>query len=553
MEREEPSAEQVAAAEALFECFGRCQRNLKLYPHYHANCVEVLGEFVRLLQAFHQAHGDLVVAVTSKGLALGERLVAPARGREDLAVGFYVDGVRELTVRAGAEPEEAREIALLFFRVANEQDLDSLLLLWESELPSLDYAALNSLTDPWDPPEDFSEEQVLYLNQLNAEVERRVSGWTQGLRPGPYVPQATASAEAPRPATAAAEAVLAALEVVEHEPLEHHGAALDALRAEARAWTGGRLLVNVVGHTVDGLALAPEVVSPRDAEWLFRRALDLALEGRDPGLLADLLECFRAAREEGGGEDAAFARLLDSLLDPALCDRVLAMVKGGAGAAPDTLRRVLDCLGAPGVEAAAKLYAARRGTPLAQELFEFACARLERAPRAAKHFLGAEVPALEAQRALAAVEERVRDEKELAELLAVARGHPSEVVSKKATKLWHKRTEEGKVEVLGRLLAAPGRELRLDALARMQAMKLVAILPRLKEAIASPDFLERDAAEQRAHFEALRRLGGLAAVGFLQQQCQRSTGIFRRKAAKDVRFLAREALEALRAEREGAE
>ncbi len=68
----------------------------------------------------------------------------------------------------------------------------------------------------------------------------------------------------------------------------------------------------------------------------------------------------------------------------------------------------------------------------------------------------------------------------------------------------------------------------------------------LKKVVDSQAFLSRDVDEKGAYIDGIRKLGGKAAIAFLQQQASRSTLVFNRKAMAEIRDAALKALDAIK-------
>jgi hypothetical protein len=137
--------------------------------------------------------------------------------------------------------------------------------------------------------------------------------------------------------------------------------------------------------------------------------------------------------------------------------------------------------------------------------------------------------------------------KELEDLLNAARKHNDPKIKEYATHQWRTQTDEGRLTTFtGALETSESKPDRLRAVAQVTAANHRPALEVLKKVVESQAFLSRDADEKAAYIDAVRKLGGKASIAFLQQQANRSTLVFNRKAMAEIRDAALKALEAIK-------
>lgn len=545
----------VSLAQDVFRASTKCHTLLKLFPAYHLNCVNAIDTFVNLVLDYVALHEQLTVKVDQEELLVAGEVVYSSNDRSDnLALAFFMDGLRELTVLRGVTRQAAKQLVQVFHESLQQKEADCLMLLWEADIPFIDYVALNSLMDPWDPPDHFSPSQITHLKKMNASAEGIIGRLSTNFDCGELTIEPGPGAKKKTPKVRGTKRVRVALgDLLEEDVYESLHDELKELRARLVSWDAAHLVSNVVGHTLDGLALAPDIVTTESGEWLLRTAVDLAIDGRDIDLLADLLTRFTAERRlaEDGAAEAILERLFEWLRGPKFRANLIGMSRAGLMGDPRALCQVLDHLGPSGIETAVEIYTKAHSEAVGPTLFAFVSENLGRNPRALRPLLHPDVSAEVALPLVQRLAKVVQDDATITDLLNLARQHPDPQVVAASTMLWTQLTAQGQLTNLVDMLSSDNRMNRMSALSQLTEANNRRAVPDLKTVIDAPEFVTRDAEEREAFIDALWRLGGTAAIGFLQTQTKRrTTTLFHRAALKAIRESAQEALEKLRKSRE---
>ena len=122
--------------------FARTLKTCRLYEQNGNTMVErFLTDLAEALARFHAEHGPLILKFTSNDVCYEEASLYLARSREDnLAMPFYRDGIRGLSLNAGTTREqlEALIAAIIHVTAVGQSDDDLVTLLWESHLDTID-------------------------------------------------------------------------------------------------------------------------------------------------------------------------------------------------------------------------------------------------------------------------------------------------------------------------------------------------------------------------------------------------------------------------------
>jgi HEAT repeat protein len=131
----------VKAAGAWVGQFGRTLKTCRLYDPNNPTVVRFREELATALQRLLDEHGPLTLRFTSDDVLLDEASLHPARSRDDnLALPFYRDGLRALTLSPGIEARELETVldAVLQVTGQNLGEDDLVTLLWQAHLPHVD-------------------------------------------------------------------------------------------------------------------------------------------------------------------------------------------------------------------------------------------------------------------------------------------------------------------------------------------------------------------------------------------------------------------------------
>lgn len=545
--------ERVWLAREVFSLFVKCFTNLKLYPHHHVHVREATDAFVNRLRSYVQLHGVLRVSVTQASLNVQDQPVYTEENRtENLAFRLYVDGLREIAIAPGVTAEEAKKLAFIFYQVIVDPRVDTTLLLWEAEFLSIEYQAINSLSEAWDQPDFLTTDSLKLLKDMNRNVEDIVAQITAGAHA-----RDTYSFELSDGASEMDEMKRLAeqAEGKEGEKEDIFDVAEEALAAfkqECSAWGPDRLLKALVEASLDGLMLQPELVGRENVGWLLREAVEMALRTNDMDLLGALLTRYEGELELTEEEEDAgfFKEVFVWLARDENLDRLIAQAKGQGLGGPKAFTRILGLLGVNGLRAAIKTCIGGEGSKELQEaLVAFVTESLHLEPKALLPMLDSERSAEVVSSALFVVsKQRKLDMKLLEQMLNLARRHKDKKVQEYATHLWRTNTTEGQVTTFMEALGADNKRDRLRAMEKLVEGNHRPAIEKLKKMVDAKEFLERDPEEKAATLEAIRKLSGKASIAFLQNQANRATTLFNRKAVQEVRDAATEALQRLKKE-----
>jgi hypothetical protein len=128
---------------------GRTLKTCRLYEGQNPTVVRFREDLAQALRRLLETHGAITLRFTSDDVLYEEHSLHPARSREDnLALFFYRDGVRALTLSPGIESREVQAIidALLQVSGPNSGHDDLVTLLWEAQLShvEVDYVPADS-------------------------------------------------------------------------------------------------------------------------------------------------------------------------------------------------------------------------------------------------------------------------------------------------------------------------------------------------------------------------------------------------------------------------
>jgi len=543
----EKEQEKIWFAREVFNLFVKCFTNLKLYPHDHAHCRSAVDDFSKRVRSYVQMHDIMRIGVTQDALTVDNEPVYQAEGRnENLAFRLYIDGLRELSISRGVTHEEAERLAQIFYKVIVDPQADSTILLWEGDFKNVDHVAINSLSEAWESPDYFSSDQLDLLKDMNRNVEQIVEQLSSPERGGYQFELTDGAAELENAHAVDADGVEARDED-EGDIFAMDEEALQSLRTDLAAWGPDRLLKAVVEHSLDGLALAPTDLGVDNVGWLLQEALELAMRSQDLELLGDLLVRYDgelALTEEDDAEEV-FKGIFAWLNREENLERLVKMAKGGALGGPKAFCRILSLIGEGGLLAAISTYVDTENKELKEALLNFMMENAHLNPLAFGALLRPDIEDETAKSALFVINKKIRGDA-LSELLQIARQHPKPEIKQYADHLWRANTDDGRMAQHVDALKADGRNDRIRALQAVVGAKHRDAIERIKEVVGDGDFLQKDAHERKAYLDALAYLAGTASVAFLEQQTKRSTMLFNRKAAKELREQALETLASLK-------
>jgi HEAT repeats len=136
-----PDSRTVKAASALINQFARTLKTCRLYDANNPTVLRFRDELGSALRRVLEDHGALTYHFTSDDVLYEDVSLYPARSRDDnLALAFYRDGIRSITLQPGFDARELDALidALLQVTGQNPGDDDLVTLLWEASLPHID-------------------------------------------------------------------------------------------------------------------------------------------------------------------------------------------------------------------------------------------------------------------------------------------------------------------------------------------------------------------------------------------------------------------------------
>ncbi len=152
------SAEETRVAhdlKTLFNMFDRLVTMLRVYPRGHPILDEIAGQIETRFKTAFEDHGDIFeVLVDATALSTAEETEFFSRELSDkqqyIWYEAYADGLLALTFRQGLMAAEILDFLGVIDRSAQgviDSDDDTITLLWELELPHLDYHAVEGFAD----------------------------------------------------------------------------------------------------------------------------------------------------------------------------------------------------------------------------------------------------------------------------------------------------------------------------------------------------------------------------------------------------------------------
>lgn len=536
----QPSREKDARD--VMQQFVKCFTNLKLYPLEHAHCQASLGHFSSRLQRFLRRHEVLRLTISQVALATEGEIVYEAEQRSDnLAFRLYVDGLRELTIRTGTTAKEAERLAIVFYRAIVDPSLDCTTLLWEADLAHIEYQALNALAEAWEQQDFLSEDALDLLESMNRDVEKTAAALQSG---GLSFELTDGAAEATGPQLQGTN-----IEADEGEFLGATPEELHSFRDDILSWGPDRLLRQTIATALDGMAQEPKIVTPESVSWFLRESVEVAIRSSDMESLGELLERYHGELQLADeDEEEVFEYVFAWLREEENAGRVVNMALNGALGGPAAFFRVSKFFGEDETRLlAATLIAFRDTKDWRDALFERLGTQVAGQPKSLLFLLETDHEEL-ALGTLALAGTRLTGEA-LEQVIEAGRQHPQPAAQKAARQLWLEKTPAGRIEISTKQLKSSDRQQRLLGLQAVLELRHKGVTELLKEIVSGNDFLTRDAEERRAFLSALRQLAGTASVAFLQKQTKRTTRLFNRAAAKELRAQAQAELDALKKER----
>ena len=137
----ESNSDAARAAATIIHHFARTLKTCRLYDASNPTVVRFRAELAATTRRVLDEYPQLTIHFTSDDVTFEDVSLYPAKSRDDnLALPFYRDGIRSLTLRRGLEAPEMGALVDAVLRVtgveASEDDLVT--LLWEAGLQHVD-------------------------------------------------------------------------------------------------------------------------------------------------------------------------------------------------------------------------------------------------------------------------------------------------------------------------------------------------------------------------------------------------------------------------------
>src|SRR5262245_10739938 len=151
----------VKAVYAWVNQLGRTLKTCRLYDSNNPTVVRFRDELGVALTRLLEQHGTVTLHFTAEDVTCNEVSLYPARSRDDnLALPFYRDGIRSMTLTPGLAPRELDALLEGVLQVTGQnlgQD-DLVTLLWEAQLRNIEIDYVPAEGDFGSGPGETTEE-----------------------------------------------------------------------------------------------------------------------------------------------------------------------------------------------------------------------------------------------------------------------------------------------------------------------------------------------------------------------------------------------------------
>ena len=169
-----PNPAAIKAAGAIVTQLARTLKNCRLYDANNPTVVRFREELASALRRVLDEFGALKLDFTSDDVFYHEASLYPARSRDDnLALAFYRDGIRSLTIEPGFDSRELDLVLAAVLKVTGQDagDDDLVTLLWEAELAHLELDYVPGEGDVGAGPQENNAEVGLIPWPKNSDQE----------------------------------------------------------------------------------------------------------------------------------------------------------------------------------------------------------------------------------------------------------------------------------------------------------------------------------------------------------------------------------------------
>lgn len=207
------AAEDVAAVTEICAHLQRAYRTMHLYPPGHVMIENRMGPLSSALFAFLSAHDFLSLQVEESSLTYqGESVFRQEELRDDAAFVLFREGIRRLTLYAGLEDQELRDLVTCFSSApeAEARDQDLVTLLWEADFAHVEYDVVDPLLLELSGTSSFEALKTDTLAKLDgwkdADLSLTTPGW-QGYAAGELLHVETGTLVGPQELSAVEQAI----------------------------------------------------------------------------------------------------------------------------------------------------------------------------------------------------------------------------------------------------------------------------------------------------------------------------------------------------------
>jgi|Deesub1362B_J571_1020462.scaffolds.fasta_scaffold00069_43 HEAT repeat protein len=134
--------QEAREAQELLQTLARTRKNLRIYPENNPVCAKTVADAFKRLQEYLHSNGELHLKIRQNELLLGDAPVYRSTDRDDnLAMLFFKDGIRELTIREAITEEEFRDFMKILAQDLDREDVedDIVTLMWERDFEHIRY------------------------------------------------------------------------------------------------------------------------------------------------------------------------------------------------------------------------------------------------------------------------------------------------------------------------------------------------------------------------------------------------------------------------------
>lgn len=156
-------SEEAKLADEVIHAILRAKKALRMYPSNNPIYAQTVKDVYRRVTAFLDYADSLDLSITRNDIKLGSEVVYHAEGNEDnLALFFFRDGLRSLSITQGVDEEELHSFLDVISQDLEREDVeeDLVTLLWEKDFHNISYRVDESELSEDDGYEEDAETQA---------------------------------------------------------------------------------------------------------------------------------------------------------------------------------------------------------------------------------------------------------------------------------------------------------------------------------------------------------------------------------------------------------